>query len=467
MASLGDHIRNQYNNIWDKPVSENSEPPKDVCPYCGGLGFITKDVPVGHPEFGRAFVCVCRQEAVTERKASHLRNISNLANYQHLSFDTFATTGESLNALQGTILRNSIDSAYRYANDPVGWLLLSGGYGCGKTHLAAAIGNHRLLHNQPVIFLTAPDLLDYLRTSFGPNSEIGYDAMFEQLRDAPLLILDDLGSESQTAWANEKLYQLFNHRYARRLPTVITTNSDIDQLDPRIASRLVDRNLTTPINMTGLPDYRRHPEAQSASEISNFKIYMHRTFENFVVPRPGLSSEANQSLAKALRSAKDFAAYPDDKWLILVGKNGCGKTHLAAGIANARSRSGDAVYFITLPDLLDYLRKSFDANSRTSLEKRFQEVCNTRFLILDHFDLSAASAWAREKVFQLIEFRYVQALPTVITKPGDSLEDLDGVFRARLSDNRLCEVLVITAPEYKGGSSISMDGNNQSRRSNR
>ncbi|MBI5929144.1 MAG: ATP-binding protein [Chloroflexi bacterium] len=466
MASLDDHIRKQYNSIWDQPIPENPEPPQEVCPYCGGFGMVTKDVPVGHPDFGRAFMCVCRQAAAVERKADHLRSISNLAHYKDLNFDAFATTGESLNGTQSTILRNSIDAAYRYANAPEGWLLFLGGYGCGKTHLAAAIGNHRLLYNQPAIFLTVPDLLDHLRTGFSPNAEQGYDEMFEQLRDAPLLILDDLGSESQTAWANEKLYQLFNYRYTRRLPTVVTTNCDIDQLDPRIASRLVDRNLTNLINMQGLPDYRRHPEAQSASEISNLKIYMHRTFENFATRRPGLSSEANESLAKALRMAKAFAAYPDDKWLILVGKNGCGKTHLAAAIANARSKSGESVYFITLPDFLDYLRKSFDANSRSSLEKRFQEVCNARVLILDHFDLSAASAWAKEKVFQLIEYRYVQSLPTVITKTGDSIDDLEPVFRARLSDPRLCEVIYIMASEFKGGVSITPNANNKPRPSN-
>ncbi len=40
---------------------------------------------------------------------------------------------------------------------------------------------------------------------------------------APLLILDDLGTESATAWAREKLYQLFNYRYNARLATVITS----------------------------------------------------------------------------------------------------------------------------------------------------------------------------------------------------------------------------------------------------
>jgi DNA replication protein DnaC len=461
VGSLGDFI-SKYNSIWAKTDAayETSTTPEDVCPYCGGLGYVSKDVPVGHPDFGKAFPCVCRREDVSARKAEHLRKIGNLGNYAHLTLDNFVVSN-ALTPPQQANLRTSLSLAHEFAIHPQGWLLFFGGYGCGKTHLAAAIGNHRLSENQPAIFLTVPDLLDHLRTSFGPNSELGYDEMFEQLRDAPLLIMDDLGAESSTQWANEKLYQLFNHRYTRQLPTVVTTNCDLDDLDPRICSRLVDRNLTQMVNMRGIPDYRRHPEAQAADEISNVKIYQHMSFENFVMRESENNRTTSESLYAAMNAAKEFADHPNNQWLILVGKNGCGKTHLAAAVANQRLKQGDPVYFITLPDLLDYLRKAFEPNSRLSLEKRFQEVCSAPVLILDRFDLSAASAWAREKIFQLIEYRYVQFLPTMITKAGDSIEDLDPAFRARFSDSRFVKVVPIAAPPFKGGSSMTANPNNQ------
>ncbi len=53
-------------------------------------------------------------------------------------------------------------------------------------------------------------------------------------------MLDDLGTQSATPWAREKLYQLLNHRYVAGLPTVITTASSIDEVDPRIRSRMLD-----------------------------------------------------------------------------------------------------------------------------------------------------------------------------------------------------------------------------------
>ena len=62
----------------------------------------------------------------------------------------------------------------------------------------------------------------------------------DRVKTAPLLVLDDLGTESATAWAREKLYQLFNYRYNARLPTVITTAVPVEELDPRLASRMLD-----------------------------------------------------------------------------------------------------------------------------------------------------------------------------------------------------------------------------------
>jgi DNA replication protein DnaC len=60
-----------------------------------------------------------------------------------------------------------------------------------------------------------------------------------------LLILDDLGTEAMTPWAREKLYQLFNYRYNAELPTVITSSKKVDDIDPRIRTRMLDQRLCT------------------------------------------------------------------------------------------------------------------------------------------------------------------------------------------------------------------------------
>jgi DNA replication protein DnaC len=85
---------------------------------------------------------------------------------------------------------------------------------------------------------------------------VSYDAVFEGLRTVGLLVLDDLGAEAPTPWAAEKLYQLLNHRYNYRLPTVVTTNRDLDRLEGRLATRLRDRRLCQHVRLTAA-DYRR------------------------------------------------------------------------------------------------------------------------------------------------------------------------------------------------------------------
>ena len=77
----------------------------------------------------------------------------------------------------------------------MGWLLLMGTYGCGKTHLAAAIANFAVQMGVPTLFLTVPDLLDWLRFSYG-NSETNFETRFDEIRNIQLLVLDDLGHKT-------------------------------------------------------------------------------------------------------------------------------------------------------------------------------------------------------------------------------------------------------------------------------
>ncbi|RMF26177.1 MAG: hypothetical protein D6759_20115 [Chloroflexi bacterium] len=107
------------------------------------------------------------------------------------------------------------------------------------------MANYRVQQGDQVLFVTVPDLLDHLRATFNPQSPIPYDKRFEEVRTAPLLVLDDLGTQSATSWAREKLHQLLDYRYNARLPTVITTANTLEELDPRLRSRMLDGSRCT------------------------------------------------------------------------------------------------------------------------------------------------------------------------------------------------------------------------------
>ena len=141
------------------------------------------------------------------------------------------------------------------AEDPTGvWLVLIGSTGVGKTHLASAIWNDRMSKGQPAFFAFVPELLDHLRYTFAPNSAVTYDELFERVKGTELLVLDDLGAQATTPWAEEKLYQLLVHRHNARLSTVITMQGDTT-VQPSIASRLKDERFVTALEVEA-PDYR-------------------------------------------------------------------------------------------------------------------------------------------------------------------------------------------------------------------
>ena len=80
-------------------------------------------------------------------------------------------------------------------------MVITGTYGSGKTHLAAAIANRQAELGHPPMFVMVPDMLDHLRATFNPNSPVSYDRRFDEIRAAPLLVLDDLGAASMKPWA--------------------------------------------------------------------------------------------------------------------------------------------------------------------------------------------------------------------------------------------------------------------------
>ena len=268
MESAGEILKRSLNSksLKNTGTSSNADLPQDAaeasgqgkpdCPHCGGLGYVIPNVPPAHPSFGRAVVCSCRAVDREMARMSQLQKLSQLGALDSCTFETFLPEGHGLSKPKQLNLKRAYDWSVDYAKEPKGWLIIKGGYGCGKTHLAAAIANYRLSMGHPVLFVSTPDLLDHLRAAYAPGATVSYDQRFDQVRNAPMLILDDLGTQSNSDWAVEKLYQIFNHRYNARLPTIVTTNQEIDSFESRIRSRLEDISMVQVIHILA-PDFRR------------------------------------------------------------------------------------------------------------------------------------------------------------------------------------------------------------------
>ncbi|MHB0857524.1 MAG: ATP-binding protein [Anaerolineae bacterium] len=429
-----------------------------VCPVCGGTGFVRLNVPVGDPRFGKAVPCVCTRAALRERRLAQLRKTSNLQHLQKMTFDTFQTSGPEAPEV-AMALQEALRVAREFAQTPAGWLVLSGPYGCGKTHLAAAIANHRVQGGLPALFVVAPDLLDYLRAAYAPNSPATYDQRFEEIRNIEFLVLDDLGTQNTTPWAAEKLYQLLNHRYNAALPTVITTNQLLEEMDPRLASRLKDQDLVHHIPVYA-PDFRTKVTGEMFGSLNHYEDMTFNTF----MPRTGeLDRDQAASLRGALQMAQSYADGPIN-WLLLRGGYGVGKTHLAAAIANKVVRSGQLVLFVVVPDLLDHLRATFQPGTGVSYDQRFNEVRRAKLLVLDDMGTQSTTPWAQEKLFQILNYRYTAALPTVITISDQAWERLDDRLKSRFLHTRVCTIADLNVPSYQGPSAKTRQPTRTTRR---
>ena len=208
------------------------------CDVCGGRGWYTPNVPVGHPEFGQTLACRCIEDLLLKEKQARLLRYSNLGPLTRFTFETLDGDGVAQGAEDRGRFRAAYEAAQRYAARPDGWLVLSGPHGTGKTHLAAAMANRLIQNDFEVLFVHVPELLDHLRATYSPASETTYDELFEQVKATPILVMDGLHSVNATPWSQEKLGQLVNHRHNGLLPTVITTALRPEDLDPYIRVRI-------------------------------------------------------------------------------------------------------------------------------------------------------------------------------------------------------------------------------------
>lgn len=153
-----------------------------------------------------------------------------------------------------------------WALEDTGNVVLLGGVGCGKTHLAIAAGKEVAVagtytdeegwlaaERRHVCFVNVPSFLAELRAAVGRGSDDVADRFSHLSKTCPRLILDDLGAERLTEYAAEMLYVLIDGVYRREARVVVTTNVPLKEIVEsgagRIVSRLVEEaNL---VKMTG------------------------------------------------------------------------------------------------------------------------------------------------------------------------------------------------------------------------
>lgn len=378
-----------------------------------------------------------------ERQAT-LERLSNLGTLTRMTFDTLSSGGRRGDAAHQQKFSKAYEAAKSYAASPEGWLVLLGPAGSGKTHLAAAVANERLRQGQSAFYITSADLMDHLRRASNPAAETPAEDIFDLVKNTPLLVLDDLNLETATAWGREKLEQLLNHRFNARMPTIITADRPLEEMDERLRARLGDTDFCKVFTLEEGPT-----TVLEQLDSMGLQLLRSMTFKSFDARRLNLPPEQRQNLEQAYRLALNFAQTPQG-WLVLQGESGSGKTHLAAAIANYQLEAGRPVLFIPVSDLLDRFRAAFSPESRVSYDELFDKVKQAPLLILDGLEGQSTTTWAQEKLYQLLNYRYNAQLPTVITTrlSLQDLVDIDDRIGSRMADPRFSTVFPILAPNY-------------------
>ena len=161
-----------------------------------------------------------------------------------------------------------------------------------------------------------------------------------------------------------------------------------------------------------------------------------RTFDNFIV-----NSENKKSLEIAKGFVENFEqAKASGLGIMFVGNYGAGKTHLACGIAIELIKKGIPVIYGTAITLLFKIKQTYGEEVKTSEWDLLDLYSTVDLLIIDDLGKEKPSEWVLEKLYHIINQRYENLKPTIITTNYDDVTLINRLSTA--SNSSTAEAIV-------------------------
>lgn len=259
-------------------LAEGDHIGEDGLVYCGKCGSRKQlRVKFGDKTHVVRCVCKCESKKLEEKKKQEeyeeqMRRINRLKEasmmdkkYREVTFDKYEVREENKKVFE--MAKKYVDRFQDMYKKNQG-LLLYGPVGTGKSFTAACIGNYLLDNAKPVIMTS---FVKILQDIWENDREAEYITI---LNSASLLIVDDLGTERETDYALEKVYNIIDSRVRANKPMIITSNlelNDMMECEDIRKKRIYDRILECCYPMyVGGKSFRMMKAAQRFDEMKDF-----------------------------------------------------------------------------------------------------------------------------------------------------------------------------------------------------
>jgi DNA replication protein DnaC len=202
-----------------------------VCPICGGTGW--KIIERGG--LTGAARCRCAEEAM----ATALKDDSGIPpNSARASLDNFQIPQDNPIARKGlgTVLMQVRSFVREFPTPERPGLLLVGGTGTGKTHLAVAALKALIDKGHQGLFLDYQRLLERIRSSYDITSGISDRDAYRSALEVDVLLLDELGAHRMSDWVEDTITAIVTYRANNRKPLIATTNLPDENINGKIVA---------------------------------------------------------------------------------------------------------------------------------------------------------------------------------------------------------------------------------------
>ena len=233
--NVADEVKYRYTSSLKEVANCN-----EICSKCKGLAFCPYDIKglkkeaVVNDNIISFMYKKCSYKEKSDEEYSFLKNVNVYKMPKEIAGASFKKIYKDDSNRLETIkyLKGFYDHYEKDKN--IKGLYLYGNFGCGKTYLVSALFNELAKKGINSTIIYFPEFLRSLKASFG-NIEDNYEERFDAVKEANLLLLDDIGAEKLSDWArDEVLGVILQYRMEEHLPTFFTSNLSLKELEDHL-----------------------------------------------------------------------------------------------------------------------------------------------------------------------------------------------------------------------------------------